>query len=70
MSENETPEVEEVVEEAPVVEAPKKKAPVKEDPKPNHEAFRVGDQIDLEGLRFSVQEVRGLELILVRKDIR
>lgn len=69
--------VEEVVEEsapvmesAPIVEKPKKKEPVKVEPKRMNELeFRKGDEFELKGLSFKVEEVHGVKIVLKRIDI-
>lgn len=38
--------------------------------KVNELVFRKGDEVELKGLPFEVKEVKGLELVVCRKDIK
>lgn len=51
-----------------------KKAPKKEvkilPPKANEEIFRVGEEVEVSKTKFIVKQIKGVDLILARKDYR
>jgi len=50
-----------------------KKSPKKEEKKDmrsNEEIFRVGQEFELDKVMFVVQEIKGVDLILARKDYK
>lgn len=49
--------------------APKKEAKIKV-PKANSELFMVGKELELEGEKFLVKEIKGIDVVLSRKDYK
>lgn len=60
------------VKKAKKVEAPVKKKEVKKVAAPvmNELAFRAGDKVELKGLPFVVKEVKGLDVVVSREDVK
>ena len=50
--------------------APKKAAAKKESPKSNEELVMLGQEVEVAGEKFLVKQIKGIDLIISRKDYK